>query len=189
MILAEHFDYEQLTLQENHIQYKSHTAKQVIFCEGHQARFNPWFQYLPFEVAKGEMLIIKIPDSNFQKTLKHKIFLVPLGDDLYWLGSTYDWDNLDELPTAVKKENLIERLQKSIDVEFEVIDHLAAIRPTVKDRRPFLGRHPQYQQLCIFNGMGTKGASLTPYWANEMTSFLLDQKSLSDEVNIQRILH
>lgn len=188
IILEETFNYDQLTIHESQITYQSHVANQIIFCEGHQARLNPWFQYLPFEVAKGEMLIIRIPNSNFQKTLKYKIFLVPLGDDLYWLGSTYDWDNLNELATAAKKQDLIDRLQKSIDVEFEVLEHLAAIRPTVKDRRPFLGRHPQFQQLCIFNGMGTKGASLTPYWANEMVSFLLDQKALSDEVNIQRIL-
>ena len=60
------------------------------------------------------------------------------------------------------------------------------IRPTVADKRPLLGLHPTLPQLAIFNGLGTKGASLGPYFAEQMTNFLLDKQDLEHEANISR---
>ncbi|MEL7021711.1 MAG: hypothetical protein AAGK47_08885, partial [Bacteroidota bacterium] len=59
-------------------------------------------------------------------------------------------------------------------------------RPTVKDRRPFLGKHPDFSRLAIFNGLGTKGASLGPYFAQQMTNHLLQQTALEPDVDITR---
>jgi glycine/D-amino acid oxidase-like deaminating enzyme len=56
----------------------------------------------------------------------------------------------------------------------------------VKDRRPFLGTHPDYLCLHIFNGLGTKGTSLGPFWGLHFVDYLLGKAALSAEVDIRR---
>ncbi len=186
MMNVELFDYQQVKFESEKVSYKHFEAEKIIFCEGHQGRLNPWFGDLPFEVAKGEVLLVKIPGANFEKILKHKLFVVPLPNDIYWIGSTYDWDSIDDHPTDEKKQFLIKKLEKVLTVPYEIIDHQAAIRPTTFDRRPFLGLHPENPCLGIFNGMGTKGASLIPYFANKYVEFLLEGKAFNQEAKIER---
>jgi glycine/D-amino acid oxidase-like deaminating enzyme len=69
---------------------------------------------------------------------------------------------------------------------FTVTKHNAAIRSPVKDRKPLIGLHPNYPQIAILNGMGTKGISLAPYFASHFCDFLLDNSLLLKEVDIKR---
>ncbi len=158
----------------------------MIFCEGHQARFNPWFSYLPFVPSKGEMLQISIPGVSLNDIAKHKSYLVPLENNSYWIGATYEWNELTDTAGEAGTQQLIDSLSEVLKVPFELEKVHAAIRPTVKDRRPFLGSHPQHNRLLIFNGLGTKGTSLGPYWADHFCQFLLGKGELSEEVNIER---
>ncbi|MEM9850214.1 MAG: FAD-dependent oxidoreductase, partial [Bacteroidota bacterium] len=185
-LLEEVFDFEQLSISPEGITYRDVKAASIIFCEGHRAKQNPFFSYLPFGGTKGEVLLVKIPEAQFEKMLKQRVFIVPLGDDLYWIGATNDWQYEDGQPTAKGRQYLEDRLKEVLKVPFEIVSHQAAVRPTVKDRRPFLGRHPKYPQLGIFNGLGTKGASLGPYFAKHFADFLTEQQPLMPAVDIQR---
>ena len=69
---------------------------------------------------------------------------------------------------------------------FTVQDHLAAVRPTVRDRRMIIGGHPQRQDLFIFNGLGTKGASLAPLGSRWLFDFLESATALPVEVSSER---
>lgn len=180
------FAYDALKRQDSTIHYKDLSARNIVFCEGHQAINNPLFNYLPFGGAKGEVLIVRIPEGNFEKILKHRVFIAPLGADLYWIGSTYDWNIELEEPTEKGKSFLQSRLEDVLKIPYEIVAHKAAIRPTVKDRRPFLGKHPEWSNAYIFNGLGTKGASLGPYFAQHMVNYLTKKNALEDAVNIQR---
>lgn len=186
MMNVEKIDYQAITFGEDDVSYENITGEKIIFCEGQQGRSNPWFGELPFEVAKGEVLLVKIPNANFDKILKHKLFVVPLQDELYWVGSTYDWDSPDDLPTEEAKQLLIHKLKKVLTIPFEVLDHQAAIRPTTFDRRPMIGLHHENTLLGIINGMGTKGASLAPYFVNQFVEFLLEEVTLNKEADIAR---
>src|SRR6478609_11347593 len=53
------FDYSKLVVEENHIQYKNIKAKQIVFAEGFGIHSNPYFNNLPLDGTKGELLIIK----------------------------------------------------------------------------------------------------------------------------------
>ncbi len=196
-ILNEIFDFEQIIIKPDHVRYKELNVNKIIFCEGGKARENPYFNYLPFHGDKGEALIVRIPDANFEKMLKQQIFIVPLDtkhagfdgrgmSNLYWIGATYERHYTDEQPSDKGFQYLHDHLKDLLKVPFEVVQHLAAVRPTVRDRRPFLGLHPQFPQLGIFNGLGTKGASLGPYWAKHFAAFLVNKKKLDEEVDIQR---
>lgn len=182
----ERFAYDELKIEADGVRYRDVQARCVVFCEGIGVLQNPWFTELPIEGAKGEVLILYIPGFPEDAILKHKVFLVPLGQGFFWAGATYDWGCPDDLPTQEKKAFLLDQIRSILKVPFEVVDHKAAIRPTVKDRRPLLGRHPQFPRLALFNGLGTKGASLAPYWAHHFADVLLGDAEIDAEVALGR---
>jgi len=186
-IILEKFDYEKLNFSKNDfVTYKNIEAKAIIFCEGAGGAKNPFFKYLPFELSKGEALTIKIKNSNLNKIIRHKVSVVPTKNEEYWVGASNAWEFENDNPTSEAKKELENHLENIFKKTPEIIDHQAAIRPTVKDRRPLLGKHPNHPNLFIFNGLGTKGAALSPYLSKQMTNFILTKENLWPEVDIER---
>ncbi|MBX2877020.1 MAG: FAD-binding oxidoreductase [Saprospiraceae bacterium] len=177
---------EDLDIQEEGVSWGGLQARQVICCEGSWGKQNPYFSYLPFRGAKGEVLEVEIPDANFDRILKRKVFVVPLQNGNYWIGTTNTNWFTHEMPTLEGKAELVEKLKAFLKLDFEIVAHHSAIRPTVKDRRPFIGAHPVHPRLGIFNGLGTKGASLGPFWADHYVKHLLHGSDLDPEVDIRR---
>ncbi len=184
-LISESFEFEKLEINPK-IEYKNLEAERLIFCDGAASRNNPFFKYLPFEVSKGEALNIKISNSKLEKILRHKVSIVPTTPENYWVGASNDWDFVDDTPTQKGKEELEGYLNQILKSKYQIVDHKAAIRPTVKDRRPLLGKHPVHHNLFIFNGLGTKGASLAPALSEKMSDFLLNKKTLWEEIDIKR---
>ena len=186
LLMEECLDYSKLNHEKDGVAYKGLCAKYIIFCEGIGAINNPFFNYLPFVPSKGDVLFIRIRDTDFDKIIKHKVFIVPQGNEIYWIGSTYDWEYDNDLPSEIQATKLKEKLAKILTVPFEIVDHRAAIRPTVKDRRPFIGFHPNYQNYVIFNGLGTKGTTLGPFWANHLVNSIITNQKINPQVDIAR---
>lgn len=191
-LLEEKFDYNQLSMSDDSVSYKNFTADKLIFCEGYKALENPYFNWLPFKLTKGEILIIKIPllsnksEDYSEKVINKGVFILPLGNETYKVGATYEWEDLTEQATEKGKAFLIDKLEKVLKVPFEIIGHEAGIRPTVNDRRPLIGIHPSHKALGIFNGMGTKGVMLAPYFAKHFVDFLENNMPMEKEVDIAR---
>lgn len=171
-LINEDFDHTQIEFANDFVVYKNTKAKKIIFCEGWKGIHNPYFGYVNLDPAKGEVLKIDIPEPRISDILKHKLFIVPQSDGLYWVGSTYEWKQYDESPTQNKRDYLTETLRYILKDDFTIVDHLAGIRPTTTDRRPIVQLHPQYPNLAIFNGLGTKGASIAPYFVNKLYELL-----------------
>jgi glycine/D-amino acid oxidase-like deaminating enzyme len=112
--------------------------------------------------------------------------ITPWQDELFWVGSSYDRDYHDEQPTAAFRRMMTEWLRGFLKIPFEVKDHLASIRPTTVERRPFAGMHPVHRNLGILNGMGTKGVSIAPYLAKQLAEHLLDGKEIMKEADIRQ---
>jgi glycine oxidase len=182
----EHFDFNLLQLHDEGVSYKNIDAGKILFCEGPGAVQNPFWKHLPFLLSKGELITIRSDKLNIDHIITKTIFILPLGKNLFKVGSTYSWDELDEIPTEKAKANLMESLKKIMNVPFEVVDHKAAIRPTVKERRPFIGLHHQHSQVGIFNGLGTKGVLLAPFFANHFSEFLDKKTELINEIDVKR---
>lgn len=185
-LIADSFDHGELDLSSGQLRYRNWVARAIVFCEGYRAKYNPFFNHLPYEGAKGEVLRIAIEGKQPRKLLRHHFFLVPMEDGTYWAGSNHlrIYDNED--PTPEGKQWLTSQLDKILKVPYEIRDHRAAVRPTVKDRRPLLGVHPELPNVFIFNGLGTKGASQGPFFANQLANTLTENAPFDPEVDIRR---
>lgn len=178
------------TIKESLNLTAKHDTKHIIFCEGVHVKDNPLFDWLPNMVSKGEVLICRIPDLKSEDIIKDGVSIVPFNKpgekDVYWIGSTYEWDNYDETPTEKAHQNLKTKLENAIKCDFTILKHWAGLRPTAKDRRPFVGPHPDYPNIHILNGLGTKGASLAPYCAELLADHIASGSEIPAEVNILR---
>jgi glycine/D-amino acid oxidase-like deaminating enzyme len=162
------------------------TETTIIYCEGFNAINNPYFNYLPFSPVKGELLDIEIQNVGIQEIINQGAFVIPLGNDVYRLGATYSWHELDFVATEQGKADLTEKYHKLMKPDMTILSHRAGVRPATKDRRPFIGMHPEFENLGIFNGLGSKGVSLAPFFAKQFVDFLVYKKELHPEVNINR---
>jgi glycine oxidase len=185
-LFADPFLYGDMIFEGDRIRWKGFSIQKVIFCEGSQAFLNPYFSWLPFVLTKGEVLTIHSPSLQVSDIFSKGIFILPLGDNIYKVGSTYVWKYADGNPTPEGRQELTDKLDKLISCDYTILDHRAGIRPTVKDRRPMLGLHPAHPCIGIFNGLGTKGASLAPFFAEHLAAFLEDGKPLNKEADIAR---
>jgi glycine oxidase len=182
----ERFHYENLVIQETSVCYQNITAKSIIFCEGFGIKQNPYFNYLPLNGSKGELLTIKAPDLKVKNVIKSSIFIIPMGNDTYRIGATYNWKDKTQAITEDAKTELVEKLSKLITCNYEIIDQIAGIRPTVADRRPLVGTHPNHSQLVILNGLGTRGVMIGPTVAKQLYDHLVHQAALPTEIDIKR---
>jgi glycine/D-amino acid oxidase-like deaminating enzyme len=160
-------------------------ARAMIFCQGMAAAGTGWFRSVRFRPAKGEILTLHVPGLSEERVLNRGVWLAPAGDGFYRAGSTYDRDNLDCTPTPAGREEVCSRLREFLRLPIEVVGHAAAVRPIVDDRKPVLGLHPAEGRIGFFNGLGSKGALLAPFFAAHFAGFLAGEHPLDPEVNLR----
>lgn len=185
-LLSDTFDHSQLVVEDDHILYKGILARHIIFAEGFGIHSNPYFNHLPLDGTKGELLLIKAPDLKLDVAVNASIFILPVGNDIYKVGATYEWYDKTAVPTQAGKQELLEKLNELITCDYEVLEHLAGIRPTVKDRKPLIGTHPEHKNVHLLNGLGTRGVMLGPSLAKELYESILTGVPVRREVGLQR---
>ena len=182
-LVKEDFDYNHL---ENH-SYQDFSFKNIVFCEGMMVRNNPFFSDIQVIPNKGHHLKVKLSvQLNHQLTLKKKHFLFPLDDEFHYYGGTYDPNEREDRIDDFKTEELIEGLQEYYPHEFEIQEINYGLRPTVKDRRPILGNHPDHPNYYLFNGLGARGILNGSYFAPHLFEHIENGNTLMPDVDIKR---
>ena len=161
----ETFVHDALEINDEFVSYKNVKAKHIVFAEGFGIHSNPLFNYLPLDGTKGELLILKVPNLDLDVIVNTSVFILPLGNDLYKVGATYDWKDKTNHPTEAGKQELVARIDEILNCDYEIMDHFAGVRPTVRDRRPLIGSHSDSNCIHILNGLGTRGVMLGPFLA------------------------
>lgn len=186
LLFEEDFNHRQIQFTEEVIFYENIEAKRIVFCEGYNVVKNPFFDYLPLQGLKGEVITIKAPELKLESLVKSSVFIMPLGDDLYKIGATFNWEDKTNRTTKEAKDELKEKLEDFVDVPYTIVEHRAGVRPTVSDRRPLVGKHPEYDNLFVFNGLGTRGIMIAPLLSEILYNFIENNQELSKEVDINR---
>src|SRR4051812_1911608 len=181
LVVESNFDFEDVVLSPESISYADITADKIIFCNGISSAQSNLFRNLPFAPNKGELLIVEIPGLPRTNIFKKGISIVPWKDELFWVGSSHEWKFDNDQPTALFLEHTKQQLSRFSKLPFKILEHLAAVRPATLERRPFIGFHPLYKNVGIFNGMGTKGCSLAPYFAKQLVDHICGKASILPE--------
>lgn len=190
MLIQESFDYNDLEIQPNLVKWKGWSADRIIFCEGYRARDNPWFHWLPFNLAKGEILTLSGVALGTEEILSKQKWILPTQGNQFITGSTWSWESLNETPTPQGKSALFQGLAQMIDSveQLKVHHHRAGVRPCTRDRFPFIGQHPEHKPLHVFNGFGSKGALMVPLLAKEFTQYLITGDAFNPDTDIKRVV-
>ena len=184
IIIEEQFIPENINFNADSVVYNEYLASRIILCDGSSGFGSYLLKDIRFHPLKGEVLHLNI---NYQCDfiLNRNAFVLPR-EGHFIAGSNYDLKDISWLPTDKAKDEIISKIEKILNKEYEIVGHTAGLRPTSHDRRPVLGMLPKYPQIGIFNGLGTKGVSLAPYFANQLANHLINGTEIEDEVHIGR---
>lgn len=180
------FDPEDLDVDDVCVTWQGIRFGKVILCQGFGVLNNSWFNWLPFTPVKGEILDVEFDEAVAPYIINQGIFILPTSAHTGRVGATYSWDPLDWYATEGARNELEEKLKQLVKVSYRVSGQSAGVRPSVRDRRPLIGVHPEKRNVCIFNGLGTKGVTLAPFFANQLIQHLENNKELNPLVNIKR---
>jgi len=184
-LIKERFDYARLNPSES--VYKDFSFKNIIFCEGMGVKDNPYFSEIAVVPNKGHHIKVKLSQPVPENiTIKKKHFLFPTGNGLYFYGGTYDRDQLHHHIDDSAVNQLVNGLSEFYPYDFEVEEVHFGFRPTVKDRRPIIGRHETWDNLYVFNGMGARGILNGCYFSRDLFRFIENDIPLHQEVSSKR---
>lgn len=185
-LISKTFDFDAMIVEKEHIAYNSLKARKIVFATGFGLKSNPYFNYLPLIGSKGELLTIKAPKLKENSIIKSAVFIIPLGDDLYRVGATYERTDKSNSPTKEAKNELLDKLHTFLKCDYDIIDHVAGIRPTVADRRPLAGLHPKHSNIVVLNGFGSRGVLIAPTISKQLYNHIEKGEVLPSEVDVKR---
>lgn len=181
------FDEEQLICDHAGVAYRNYTAKGIIFCHGERSLGSRFFKWVPIFPLKGETLTIKA--SFIENVIVNRgVYIVPCGKDLWRIGSTYKRGAVIKEISPEARIELKVKLDALIKSPYDIVGQDYGIRPTTHDRRPVLGSHPKFKTIYIFNGLGTKGISLSPYFSEVLVNHIENGTIINEGVDISRYI-
>jgi glycine oxidase len=184
-LLEEFFDDSKLTFTSAGVEYAGYRATKIIFCQGVQSLSGKLFSWVPIRPLKGETLSIET-DHIISSIYNRGVYVVP---GVWKVGATYQVNDLTPSTTDHARLELIEKLDDLVSFPYKIVTQSWGIRPTTPDRKPILGPHPDHPEAVIFNGLGTKGVSLAPYFSGVLAAWLENKAPLNKEVDIERYKH
>ncbi len=155
-----------------------------VYCEGAKGLLAGKFSYLPNRLAKGEILEIEVPGWNENRILNRRGWCIPIGNDRYRVGATYEWVDLTNNPTEAGREKLEALVGEFTDLPYEVKSQVAGVRPIVRNSEPVIGAHPENTQAFVLNGLGSKGCLTGPTVARHLVAHLLDGEALDSALSL-----
>ena len=171
-------------LKVNEFHFENFHSETLVWATGAWIVQYQDFDWVGMNPNKGEVLKVRLPDQYENDIIKQSALYVPMGNHLWWVG-TYDTWEWSQNPSAEGEAYLLAR-SKAFKHPVIVEEHIASVRPAMQDRRPVLGAHPRNDQLYIFNGFGSKGTSLIPFFAKMMVGHLERGENIMREVDVRR---
>jgi glycine/D-amino acid oxidase-like deaminating enzyme len=141
-----------------------------ILCEGAEGLMKN--QLGSHRCAKGEILTVRADWSEDCIKVGAGGWLIPIGGQLFRVGSTYEWDQLDHLPTNAGLERISEIARNLGGEDFDVVEHVAGIRPILRRSQPLIGKNVSGD--WIFNALGSKGSLYAPKMAMMLADWICE---------------
>jgi len=179
-------DYNQIIFESNFVKYGNLKAKGMVFCEGTSIENNPFFSNIPVNKSWGDILEISVsqhPDPGI--IFKQKHWCISKTNGNFLCGSNFLLEEGNKEDVELKSEEILNSVTKWFPVK-SLISSVRGARPVMPDRRPVMGRHPHFPALMVYNGLGTRGCSLSTWLSPLLADHITLNSELPEEVRVER---
>lgn len=187
-LIPRRIDPARIEVRPEGVHCEGRRFERVLFCEGLDARTNPWLdRRLRFEPVSGDVLEIQsekeIPPAWSGRIVNWGSWLIPLGNGRFRAGATHR--RMDEPAAGLSggKREVEKAVQSLLDLSFTTTAHRWGIRPILAQRLPCVQTLPGQPRIGLFNGLGSRGTLLAPYWARALARHLILGEALPEAVN------
>lgn len=158
----------------------------IIFSGGYRDYNRPEFEHLHLTPCKGTLIDYQVEGSSTWDMIPIRgSFIVPRESGMVRVGSTYSW-TMDSGYEPYGRSKIEEKLIHVLKEHPSFYQEYFGWRPTVKDRRPLIGKIGK--GIWAFNGFGSKGSLQAPLLANEFVNHFTGNGEINPEVDVKRFL-
>ncbi|RCW33965.1 FAD-binding oxidoreductase [Marinilabilia salmonicolor] len=188
LLIQENIDISKdLKTDDNEVRFNNQTYQKVILCQGSFNNNQQPFNRVKYRHTKGEILTLNSQVYNHKKIITKNLFILPIHNQKYKVGSTYAWEYTDTNITPQARNEIIQKLEKISHFPYSIIHQEAGIRPTTHDRRQVIGFLKNQPTIGILNGLGSKGLLLAPWTANQLIQKMEHNNfQIHPEVDVER---
>lgn len=171
-------------------------AEHLVYATGYGTLSVDYWKEIDFHPIKGQVATFQTSSDKlgFDHSISSLGYIANLDGgetDTFIQGSTYEHDFENTRPSTFGKNYLKKRLHRTLpelEEHSEIIEQWAGVRVSTPNRKPVLGRHPEFHNLHLFAGLGSKGLLYGKFLADHYVDYLLNGTDLFGEISIQRMV-
>ena len=166
----------------------------IVDCRGTSAGIDGTLPLLDIRPYRGELLTLQHQGDGETPPHAHILnfgkWTIPLGQNQWRLGASYEWNQTDLEPSTETQQYLLDALHAAVPNmgAMTVTEHQVGLRPVSRDRRPAVGPYPGVPGWYVLNGLGTRGVLIGPRWALHLVDIIDGEASLTPETKPDRLL-
>lgn len=175
-----------LTEHADGTDWRGHAFTHVVYANGWHATQHPWFNWVPFEPARGTILTARADLHGERRLINCGCWIVPRPDGTLRIGSTFETKFTD--PHGVDDEALAglhAKIARLLKVPVQIESQTSAVRPVIRLQRTLIGTHPAHPRIAFINGLGSKGTLRAPHFARRLVEHLIDGTPIPPAMDVQ----
>ncbi len=167
------------------------TAPVAVVTSGHKTRENKYWTELPMKSVKGQLAVYECDEKvDTLPAVSAYGYIAPVDTHKLVVGSTYEHhfhdENPDDQGAALLDQKLAELLP-DLYTKCRYLHSWSGIRATTPDRLPLVGKHPEFNGLFTFSGLGSKGLLYSEYIGKLFAEHLISHTDLPNEISLYRL--
>lgn len=167
------------------------TAASLVYATGYETSDTPYWSFLPLHSIKGQLALFESPEAaQFDYSISALGYIASISKTRFIAGSTYEHYFDHTNPDEQGKDYLIERLTKVYPALFEnakLVDQWSGVRASSPNRKPYLGRHPEKENVFVFTGLSSKGLLFSDCLGQLLVDHIFEGTTLPKPISVSRI--
>lgn len=165
-------------------------AKAIVHTSGFDTRNSDYWSFLPLIPVKGQMAVFRsLSPIPFDYAISARGYMASITKHTFAIGSTYEhtFEHAEADETGLRF--LTSRMRKvypKLLASATLAAQWAGIRASTPNRMPFVGRHPQKENVYVFAGLGSKGLLYSAWLAEQLGRHILNGTPIPAEVSASR---
>ncbi|MEX2572971.1 MAG: FAD-dependent oxidoreductase [Balneolaceae bacterium] len=169
-------------------------AENIVYATGRSMTGDSIWKMLPLNQVKGQTLSVEIKQKlpfNCSVSSLGYIAQTEQATDRIVLGSTYEHHFSHDRPDKKGANYLLDRMERTLPgLRNRVVKSRgwSGIRVTTPDKKPFIGKHPDADNVYAIGALGSKGLLLAPYLGKLLVRLITHGDEVPPLFTIERLV-